>query len=158
MAVWPPADVVASLAAMPRPDVDGLRWTTEDQWHVTLRFLGEGAVDDAGAALKTVDAPATTAVMGPATGRFGRRILHVPVAGLDDVAAAVWSALGPEDRAFNGHLTLARARDRRGVDLRGLCDVPLAGEWRVDELTLVASHLNPKGARYEVVDRVPLTA
>ena len=26
---------------MDRPARPGLRWTTEDQWHVTLRFLGE---------------------------------------------------------------------------------------------------------------------
>ncbi len=28
-------------AALDRPHVEGLRWTTGDQWHVTLRFLGD---------------------------------------------------------------------------------------------------------------------
>ena len=156
VAVWPSAAVVDAVRGMPRPETDALRWTTEDQWHVTLRFLGEAEVDGVALALAGVDAPATTAVMGPVTGRFGRRIVHVPVSGLDDVAAAVWSALGPEDRPFTGHLTLARARDRRGVDLRPYCGVPIAGEWRVDEITLVASHMSPKGARYEIVERFPL--
>ena len=33
----------------------------------------------------------------------------------------------PEDRPFSGHLTLARARDRRrGVDLQPLCGVAVA--------------------------------
>ena len=157
MAVWPTAEVVAAIASMQRPEVEGLRWTTEDQWHVTLRFLGEADIDHATAALSSVAAAPTTAVMGPWTGRFGRRIVHVPVAGVDEVAAAVAVAFGPEERPFNGHLTLARARDRRGVDLRPYCDVPLAGEWPVDEVTLVASRLNPKGARYEVVGRVALS-
>ena len=40
VAVWPPADVVTRVAALPRPDVAGLRWTAPDHWHVTLRFLG----------------------------------------------------------------------------------------------------------------------
>jgi len=153
VAVWPPDSVVATIAALPRPETDALRWTTEDQWHVTLRFLGEAEPNEVSRAMRGVSALASTAVMGPTTGRFGQRVLHVPVAGLDDIAAAVWSAFGPEERAFNGHLTLARARDRRGVDLRPYCGVPLAGEWSVDEVTLVASHLGPQGARYEVVAR-----
>jgi 2'-5' RNA ligase len=147
---------------MPRPDVEGLRWTTEDQWHVTLRFLGECDVDDAIAAMSAVSAGATTAVMGPATGRFGRRVLHVPVAGLDDIARRVVNKTKrvgkpPEPRPFHGHLTLARARDRRGVDLRSYCDVPMAAAWPVDEATLVASRLSPGGARYEVIERFPLS-
>lgn len=157
VAVWPTADVMARIAALDRPVVDGMRWTTEDQWHVTLRFLGDAGGDEATAALARVDASRTTAVMGPATDRFAHAILHAPVAGLDDLADAVALAFGPEDRPFRGHLTLGRARDRRRtVDLRPLCGVALAGEWPVDEVTLVASELHPKGARYEVVARQPL--
>ena len=43
VAVWPPVDVVERLSELPRPAVDGVRWTTPDQWHVTIRFLGEVA-------------------------------------------------------------------------------------------------------------------
>jgi 2'-5' RNA ligase len=162
VAVWPSPEVVASIAALARPEVDGLRWTTEDQWHVTLRFFGECDVDDAAAALATVDAGSTVATMGPTTGRFGKRVLHVPVQRLDDVARQVVNKTKrvgkpPEPRPFRGHLTLARARDRRGVDLRPLSGVDLAGEWPVTEVTLVASQLHPKGARYEIVARQPLT-
>ena len=39
VAVWPPDDVLDRLAVLPRPEVDGLRWTDQDHWHVTLRFL-----------------------------------------------------------------------------------------------------------------------
>ena len=162
VAVWPPAEVVASIAALDRPEVEGLRWTTEDQWHVTLRFFGECELDDAVDALSSVEAAAADLRMGPTLGRFGRRILHVPVAGLDDIAKRVVNTTKrvgkpPEPRPFHGHLTLARARDRRGVDLRPFVGVELAGDWRAEEVTLVASQLNPKGARYEVVARVPLT-
>jgi 2'-5' RNA ligase len=162
VAVWPSEEVLSMVAALPRPDVEGLRWTTRDQWHVTLRFFGSVELEEASAALGSVSAPATTAVVGPSTGRFGKRVLHVPVAGLDAVAeAVVWATerVGspPQPRRFTGHLTLARARDRRrGVDLRPLVGTPIAGEWPVTEVCLVESHLSPKEANYEVVETVSL--
>ena len=163
VAVWPPDDVLSLIAALPRPDVDGLRWTTRDQWHVTLRFFGSVELEEASAALAQVSAAATTAVLGPETGRFGKRILHVPVDGLEGAAKAVVRATKkvgkpPEPRPFSGHLTLARARDRRrGVDLRELVGTPIAAEWPVTEVCLVESHLSSKGAGYEVVETISLS-
>jgi 2'-5' RNA ligase len=123
-----------------------------------LRFLGEADQGEAAAALASANAPATIAVMGPVTGRFGQRVLHVPVAGLDVAAAAVRDAFGGDaEEEFTGHLTLARVRGRRRVDLRPLCGVPLEGEWPVTEIKLVASQLDPDGARYETVAHVPLS-
>jgi len=162
VAVWLPDDVLDLIAALPRPEVDGLRWTTRDQWHVTLRFFGSVELDEAVDALRRLSAPSTTAELGPDLGRFGRRILHVPVGGLERVAAAVvdtTAAVGrpPEDRPFAGHITLARARDRRrDVDLRLLAGVPVAASWSVGEVCLVESRLHPHGARYEVVERFSL--
>lgn len=159
MALWPPAEVVESIAALPRPEVLGLRWTRPHQWHVTLRFLG--SVDEAGpvvSALAAVAAcPPAAAAVGPALGRFGHRILHVPVDGLADVAAATVAAtrhLGepPDDRPFAGHITLARAANRVRVDLRPLAGTPLSAEWPVTEVTLVES----RGGRYEVLETVAL--
>ncbi|MGH9276738.1 MAG: RNA 2',3'-cyclic phosphodiesterase [Acidimicrobiales bacterium] len=166
VAVWPPEDVLDLVAALPRPDVAGVRWTRPEQWHVTLRFLGRvDEPDFVVAALGAAPLPSAQAEMGPTVGRFGQRVLHVPVVGLGDVAAAVVAAtaeLGepPEDRPFAGHLTLARAgdRDRRSrVDLRPLAGTPIVARWTVDEVTLVESRLSPSGARYEVVERFPLS-
>jgi len=160
--VWPSDEVLSTIAALPRPDVEGLRWTTRDQWHVTLRFFGSVELEPAADALRSVSSPATRGVLGPTTGRFGKRVLHVPVAGLDAVAEAVLRATEkvgkpPEPRPFTGHLTLARARDRRrGVDLRSFVGTPVAGEWPVTEVCLVESRLSPKGANYEVVETVSL--
>jgi 2'-5' RNA ligase len=160
VAVWPPDAVLDLVAELPRPDVEGLRWTTRGQWHVTLRFFGNVSVEHASAALNRVSAGAATAGLGPGTGRFGKAVLHVPVSGLDEVASAVLEATRdvgrpPEDRPFNGHLTLARARDRRrGVDLRALTGTPIAGSWPVNEVFLVESHLGPHGANYQVVESV----
>ncbi|MDQ4070849.1 MAG: RNA 2',3'-cyclic phosphodiesterase [Actinomycetota bacterium] len=164
VAVWPPEDVLDSVAALPRPEVEGLRWTDRDQWHVTLRFLGPvPEVDPVVEALAGV-APvrATTAVLGPALDRLGRRILHVPVNGLDEVAASVvarTSPLGkqPEDRPFHGHVTLARVAKRARVDLRALTGTPVDATWDVDSICLVESRLHPAGARYQVLERFSLT-
>ena len=163
VAVWPPPAIVEQVAALPRPTVIGLRWTRQEQWHVTLRFLGW--VEDSGAvsaALSTVEGPPVVAAVGPSVGRFGQRVLHVPVEGLGGLAAAVVAAtahLGrpPEDRAFSGHLTLARVGKEAKVDLRPLTGAPVSGSWPVNELTLVESRLSSSGARYEVVERFALT-
>ena len=166
VAVWPPDEVLDRLAALPRPEVDGLRWTDQQQWHVTLRFLG--SVDDVEpvtAALAGVASDASgpvRAVLGPAVDRFGQRILHVPVAGLDDIAAAVvrsTAQLGkrPDDRPFHGHVTLARVSRDAKVDLRRLTGAAISADWEVSSVCLVESRLSPKGARYEVLERFHLT-
>lgn len=163
VAVWPPEEVLDLVAALPRPGVVGLRWTSRQQWHVTLRFLGR--VDDpAPVAAALAEAAASvagpvTAVLGPATDRFGQRVLHVPVEGLGPLAAAVIAATAgfgepPEDRPFSGHLTLARARAK--VDLRPLCGVPVSATWEVRSVALVRSDLHSKGARYTDIATVRL--
>lgn len=162
VAVWPSVEVVAALAALPRPEVPGLRWTTPEQWHVTLRFLGEADLAEARAAFAAIEAgPPPVVEVGPATGRFGRRILHVPASGLEGAAAATalaTAAVGqaPGARPFAGHVTLARAGDRRGVDLRPLVGAPVAGRFAVDRLTLVASRPGRGEARYEIVEALPV--
>jgi len=164
------------VAALPRPARTGVRWTTPDQWHVTLRFLGQvpdvvavedvlgriaaGAADPVGAAdAHGSHGGSVVASAGPSVGRLGSSVLCVPVAGLDDVAGSVMAltaALGqPADfRPFHGHLTLARGR--RGIDLRPLAGTPFSAVWSVDEVTLVASQLHSDAARYEVIGRFPL--
>ena len=163
VAVWPPPRVVEQVAALARPTVIGLRWTGQEHWHVTLRFLGP--VDDqaeVSAALARLQASPVEASAGPAVSRFGHRVLHVPVEGLGEVAKAVVAAtahLGkpPEDRPFSGHLTLARVGKEARVNLRALAGEPISARWPVAELTLVESRLSPAGARYQVVERFPLT-
>ena len=164
VAAWLPSEALDLIAALPRPDVPGLRWTTDDQWHVTLRFLGDADLDEATAACARIAVPeAPTVTLGPATARFGRRILHVPTSGLDDVAAATVAATAsvgdpPDPRPFHGHVTLARSR-RGDTDLRPLTGTPIAATWVAEEITLVRSHLGAgrdRGARYEVVERFPL--
>lgn len=101
VAVWPPGDLVRALEGLERPQARGLRWTTRDQWHVTLRFLG--SVGEAEAAALRVrlgevvasggfDRP-VVASAGPQPQALGRGVWMLPVAGLDGLAAAVGDAV-----------------------------------------------------------------
>jgi 2'-5' RNA ligase len=164
--IWPPPAVCAVLAGLPRPADPDVRWTTPDQWHATLRFLGEVPDDDVaglGAALGQVGVRhgPRTARLGPATTRLGRGTLAVPLAGVDDLAAAVTSATAAfgrpaPPRAFAGHLTVARGRGRRPVP-SPLTGHPVDAPWPVAEVVLVRSRLDRAGARYDTVATVPLT-
>jgi 2'-5' RNA ligase len=162
------SSVVSAARASSSPGGGGaVRWAGPDTWHMTLRFLGE--VDDPEPvidALSAASLPAATATLGPTVELLGKRVVMVPVTGLNDLATSVVKAtaeLGepPEDRGFRGHLTLGRlsrlGRSGRPPQLAFL-GTPVAGEWRVDELTLVRSHLGDGPARYENLFRRPLDA
>lgn len=158
VALWPPPEVANRVAALSRPAHPGLRWTVAEQWHVTLRFLGEvadtsvPALEGALAAVASSSAP-RVAALGPETRRLGRAVLVVPVAGVADLADAVAEATGdvgkaPDPRRFDGHVTVARARGRGAIPA-ALAGQPVTGAWPVGELVLVRSHLGRGGARYE---------
>lgn len=161
VAVVPPPEAVAELTAAVAPvrrDLRGVRWTSPEQWHLTLAFLGEvdeETLDGVQAGLAAVaagGAPVELALSG--AGRFGERVLWTGLAGDTDglatlaagVAAAVRAAgVALEDRPFRAHLTLARGRG--GVSGLGQAVRALAGfagrPWRAEALHLVRSRPGP---------------
>jgi 2'-5' RNA ligase len=162
IAVYPPIEVVDALAALPRADADGVRWVQPDQYHVTMRFLGNADEASAAAALDAAVrsiAPAHV-VLGPRVSRLGRNVVCVPARGLERVADAVAVAtatLGepPDPRPFRGHVTLARLRGRAAC---GLAGVRFDASFDVSELQLVDSVTRPAGAEHTVVCSFPLAA
>jgi 2'-5' RNA ligase len=162
VAVWPSSEVADLLAGLDRPVVEGVRWTTPDQWHVTLRFLGSvESADPAVAALATLSgAPGAVATIDGPPVRLGREVLALPVDGLSELAALVADAFGgigrpPEHRPFRGHLTLARGRAVRTLSASRRLQ---RASFTVRALSLVESHLGPAGARYETVAAVELAS
>lgn len=157
IAVWPTEKVVEELCALRRKDQRGVRFVPPENWHITLRFLGECDERDAVEALHTIDLaglPPVLARLGPAVDVLSDRSLVVPVAGVDELArrvADVTRELGEAPRKrFVGHLTIAR-RSKHGsmpTTLGALVDAA----FRVDEVALVQSRLEPTGARYETID------
>ena len=159
VAVWPPGEVVETLSTFPRERAPGVRWVAPQQWHVTLRFLGEADPDLAAAALGRLQHSTVVARAGERpVGRLGRNVLMLPVDGLDSLASAVadvMSAVGrPEPGArFVGHLTLARLK---GAPACGLVGERLAASWTVGEVQLVESTLRQTGAEYRTISTVAL--
>lgn len=158
--VWPPPEVTQILGSLERPEVRGVRWTTPAQWHVTLAFLGdvaESRTEEVASALVAVTARAAAppeARLGPRTVRLGRSVLCVPVDGLDGLGTMVRAAfvaappqVARDPRPSRGHLTLARASGRHIVPAP-LVGARLEASWRVREVALVRSELDPTGARY----------
>ncbi len=81
------------------------------------------------------------------------------IAGLADVVEAecVRAGLEAENRRFNAHLTLARARPRDGAPLPELGAPPALDPWRADELILYRSVLGRGGSVYEPMQRISLS-
>jgi 2'-5' RNA ligase len=161
VAAWPSRSVVNALRRLPRPEVAGVRWTTEDQWHVTLRFLGD--LEDPTPVAEALraglrDIIATNVTADRRARRFGPAVVGVRVPGRYRVGAAVGSAPATwgkaETRPFRGHLTLARCRGRAPAALLSI-GLP-AVAWRADAVCLVRSHLRPTGAAYETIETFDL--
>jgi 2'-5' RNA ligase len=116
-AVWLPSEPAALLRRWDRPELpDGLiRYTSEGQWHLTLRFFGElddegtHAADQALEAVAAAFGQAVQAVAGPRLSLLGPRLLVWPVKGLELLAGRVADATmtigarAPE-RPFAGHV------------------------------------------------------
>lgn len=173
VAVLLPDGVRARLAATVaeiRPKAPALAWVRADNLHLTLRFLG--TVEPAALA-RAEEAMRVTALartpftielggLGSFPARGAPRVVWAGVVtggeGLAELHAALDAALGArglpgEGRAFHAHVTLARARVRRGgARTEGLLGPgPRFGQVEVAALHLMRSDLGPGGARYAVL-------
>ena len=84
--IWPPVEIVERIAALERAEDSSVRWTGPDNWHVTLRFLGEIGDDDLVVATAAIEnrlkkETAPRVVLGPATRRLNPTVLAIPSTG-----------------------------------------------------------------------------
>jgi len=156
VAVWPSPAVRAALHALEVRPEPGIRPVPPENWHITLRFLGDA--DPAAVEQRLAEArfPRAVAVLGPSVGRLGRKQYVIPVGGLDDLAAAVEATTGdlgmPPRRRFVGHLTVARTKPGTTSRAAGRA---IGAELTVDEVALVRSDLTPSGAVYTTLATFP---
>lgn len=195
-AVQPPVDVLDHLATAlgalgVRGDggpADGVRWTAEENWHLTLAFYGDvpdGAVDEVADGLVDLapeHEPFRLRLRG--AGVFAHRTLWVGAGGDVDAMARLAAATTEVGGAVTGrtddrlrhraHLTIGRVvaersgRERRTgrspAQARAVVHALAVYEgptWLVDEMLLVRSEPGAGrsgGPRYEDVLRVPLGA
>lgn len=154
VAIRPPEDVVATVAAILPSPVEGVEPIDPGRWLVKLRPLGHVAPPLhqplAEAVTDALDgAPVRSVRLAPTERRWGGRALCVPVEGVDDLAAAVFEATEPlvpvtHPQPFLAHLMVAGGRIPRGFD-----GTPIEGGWTVSEVRLVADRSSPHGGRWE---------
>lgn len=158
IAVWPPDHVVADLTTLRRKDQRGVRFVQPDNWHITVRFLGDVDHRDVIAALEGATFSPARARLGPAIDVISERALVVPVEGLDALAQLVNELTGhigePPRKRFLGHLTVARVKAH--VPMPTALGALISAEFDVDEIALVQSRLEPSGARYETIETWPV--
>jgi len=156
VAAWPNVDVLRRVGLIPRPAEPGVRWVSEQNWHITLRFIGDAGADEVADRLAAADHPTATARLGPALEPLGQRQLVIPVHGVDALARSVRSAtagVGKTDRRpFRGHLTIARLGPSAHSTVVGH---PIQAQFEIDEIALVTSDLQSDGAVYTTVARFP---
>lgn len=157
----------------------GVRWTTPDQFHLTLKFLGNveaARVAALGQALEAVGRQfGPLSLRAEGIGFFpGARSPRVVWAGVRDaredlprLQQAVEEAVGeftaekPESK-FSGHVTLGRVKQlgrrevERLVELASPFSAKPFGEWAAQELELIRSQLTPAGSKYSIAQAARL--
>lgn len=171
VAIRPPA-AVRSILLGAMGGVSGARWQSEDQLHLTLRFIGEVDRHQAGdihAALGGIHHSRFEISLN-GIGAFERRgqaetvwagvTPQEPLKSLHNKVDAALARVGvpPDERVYLPHITLARLKRASGhvgnllEQSGGLSSPPFP----VSDFALFESTLTPDGAIYAIVERYPL--
>lgn len=171
VAIRPPRPVREQLLQV-MGGVRGARWQSDDQLHLTLRFIGEvdrHLAEDLHAALGAIHHPRFEIALS-GIGSFERRgqpetlwagvTPHEPLKALHNKVdqAAVRAAIAPDQRAYLPHITLARL-NRAAGSIAGLLEQSgglSSAPFPVDSFGLYESELTPEGAVYSIVERYRL--
>jgi len=171
VAIRPPS-VTRKMLLEAMGGISGARWQSEDQLHLTLRFIGEvdrHRAGDVHAALGAVHQPPFDLALN-GIGTFERRGLagavwagvtpHAPLQALHKKVDAALARVGvaPDERAYLPHITLARLKRSSGpvgnlLENAGGLTSPV---FTVDHFALFESDLTAEAAVYSIVERYPL--
>jgi 2'-5' RNA ligase len=163
---------LAAVSMRWRTSMDGLRWSAQESWHITLQFLGstgQEQYDCTLARLRELRCPAV-AVQLEGVGFFDRVgiffagvALTAELLALQQRITATTRLCGyvPETRPYHPHITLARTKGKAGAkalqELKGnLHRAPRFPGFVASEFLLYESRITPKGSLYEVRERFSL--
>lgn len=172
-AIDPPADVRRSFADLQRPGSLDARWSEPEQFHVTLRFLGDVTADDAKRykdALDQIEAHSVECIpygLDVLPSRRNPRVLMVGLERSDDLVdlygtvsnALEAEGLEPETRTYRPHVTLARLNDVDPRSVHAFLDdigTSTLESFTATEFHLYKSTLTPDGAEHERQASFPL--
>lgn len=160
---------LSSLAA----GLPGARWVAPENYHLTLRFVGEvdeGTAHDIDEALDLVTGPSFPLTLS-GLGSFGeghkQHALWAGIAAPDPVhhlrnrveSALVRAGLPAEERKFSPHVTLAYLKETPAAKLAtymGANGLFQAGPFMVDRYCLYESVLGRSGPTYHILQDYPL--
>ena len=169
-----PAPVRSALAALPTPMI-GVNWARPEQFHVTLRFLGDVTAGQRARIIERLNAVRVMSFVLPVEGLGtfpppGRppRVIWVGTGSghprlfqlrqrVDD--ALLSAGLDLDVRTFHPHVTLARCTENAGPAVSEWCSARrdfIAPPFRVGSFELYASELRPTGSVYSQRHSFPL--
>jgi 2'-5' RNA ligase len=166
-----PRDAALSLSLL-RGGLPGARWIDVENYHITLRFIGDGAghiADDIANELDRVRRPSFTLALS-GVGAFGQKKPHAVWAGVTaspDMTALqaeidrICHRMGiPADpRKFMPHVTLARLRNSSPLEVASYLSERgnfAATPFRVGRFVLMSSRDSVGGGPYIVEEAWPL--
>lgn len=171
LALTPPPTVSDALLDL-QEGIPGAHWVDSDNFHVTLRFIGEvdrhQATDIETALEGVVFAPFTLQLSGVGhfEGRGRAKAIWAGVTPSGDLdllhyrveMACRRAGLAAETRKFIPHVTLARLTSGSGFigDWLQQHGAFAAGPWPVDHFSLYESNLTSNGAIYTQLRRFPV--
>ena len=123
-----------------------------ENWHLTLRFLGEADEVGADRVVREVDA-AERGVLWLGLDRGVEEAERLAAVVEEAVEAA---GFPPEERPFRSHMTLSRLRPDQDVTTVLEAVPPVGLAMAVERVVLYRSHLGPGGPRYEEIESFPL--
>jgi 2'-5' RNA ligase len=167
-----PIDQLAAVSMRWRAGADGLRWSAQESWHITLQFLGNAKEEQYKcivSRLSELRSPQVP-IQLEGTGFFDRvGIFFAGVALTPELLAlqqritATTQLCGyvPETRPYHPHITLARTKGKAGAkalqELKTkLHRQPAFTGYVATEFLLYESKITPKGSIYEVRERFNL--
>jgi len=168
-----PADIAFSLSLL-RGGLPGVRWIDPENYHVTLRFIGnvDGLLaDDIALALHQIDRPSFDLAFD-GLGAFGSRRPRSlwaglkPAPALNDLRGELEHCLqriglAPEHRRFTPHITLARLRGASEPDVAAYLTARgnfQTAPFAVGRFVLLSAKASRGGGPYVMEEAYPLAA